>query len=67
VRAEATVITLAPDDYERFAERVRRTGRPPFEFVFEPARREIPGEEPAHCFVITDGNENYIELRRAPA
>ncbi|MFT4977680.1 MAG: hypothetical protein ACI8S6_003587 [Myxococcota bacterium] len=46
------------------AERVRQTGTAPFEFAFAPALRAVPGEAPAHCFVVRDGNENHIEFRR---
>jgi extradiol dioxygenase family protein len=67
VPALSTVLTLEADDYARFALRMRRTGTPPFEFVFPPARREVPGEEPAECFVVRDCSDNYLEVRRAPA
>ncbi len=65
VPALSTVLTLDGADYERFALRVRRTGTPPFEFVFPPARREVPGEDAAECFVVRDCSDNYLKVRRA--
>jgi extradiol dioxygenase family protein len=67
VPALSTVLTLEADDYDRFALRMRRTGTPPFEFVFPPARRQVPGEAPAECFVVRDCSDNYLEVRRATA
>src|SRR5690606_32877181 len=66
VRADSTVVVLTPEDYDRLAERIRRTGTPPFEFACAPAYRGVPGESPAHGFGVRDGNGYHTQLARPP-